>query len=264
MNCRQLIHRLELLCPKEHAEHWDNPGLICGDFEKDIKKVYIALDATSDVIEDAVSRNADFILTHHPLIFSGLKKIHTDDFTGRRIIKMIQSGICCYAMHTNFDVDIMGTLAADMLGLSDQGVLQVTRKDFVVSELVEYGIGRTGVLPHSMSLAECAQLVKRTFDIPNVRIFGNPDASVRTVAICPGSGKDLIDDVKRTRADVYISGDFGHHNGIDANEDGILVIDAGHQGIEHIFIDYMKTYIEEHCEDIDVCTEKSCAPFITI
>lgn len=264
MNCRQLIHQLELLCPKEHAEHWDNPGLICGDFDKEIKKIYIALDATSEVIDDAIKQGADFILTHHPLIFSGMKQIHTDDFTGRRLIKMIRNDICCYAMHTNFDVDVMGALAADMLGLTEQSVLDVTRKEFVVSDIVEYGIGRTGIFKSPMTLLDCAKLVKETFDIPDVRIFGNPDSLVRTAAICPGSGKDFVGKAKKAHADVYISGDFGHHNGIDANEDGVFVIDAGHQGIEHIFIDYMKDYIEKHCEDITVLTEYSHAPFITI
>lgn len=264
MNCRQLIHILELLCPESHAEHWDNPGLICGDFEKDIKKVYIALDATSQVIDDAIRQGADFILTHHPLVFSGMKKINSDDFTGRRLMKMIRSDICCYAMHTNFDVDVMGELAADMLGLKMQEVLDITRREFVVSDYVSFGIGRTGMFEKPMTLLECAKLVKSTFNISDVRIFGAPDQMVRTAAICPGSGKDLVAKVKASKADVYISGDFGHHNGIDANEDGILVIDAGHQGIEKIFIDYMKKYVLERCEDISVITEQSQAPFMTV
>jgi len=264
MNCRQLIRQLEVLCPKKHAEHWDNPGLVCGDFEKDIKTVYVALDATSEVIEDAARNHADFILTHHPLIFSGIKQINTDDFTGRRIVKMLSCGIACYAMHTNFDVDVMGELAADMLGLENQEILEVTCRDFVAGEVKDFGIGRTGNLKTAMTLLACAGLVKETFGIPDVRLYGSPEKTVRTVAICPGSGKDFVAKARAAHADVYISGDFGHHNGIDAVEDGLCVIDAGHQGIEHIFTGYMKQYIETHCEGITVITEKSHAPFITV
>lgn len=264
MKCRQFVESLERLCPLKHAEHWDNPGLIAGDFDKEIHTVYIALDATSAVIDDAISVGADFILTHHPLVFSGLKQIRSDDFTGRRLLKMIRNDICCYAMHTNFDVDVMGKLAADMLDIKEQQVLAVTYRDYIDENLVLYGTGRKGRFAQPMTLLECATLVKDVFNIPDVRIFGNSKALVATVAICPGSGKDLMDKVKEANVDVYISGDFGHHNGIDANEDGILVIDAGHQGIEHIFIDYMKEYIEKNCKDISVITEKSQAPFMTV
>ena len=138
------------------------------------------------------------------------------------------------------------------------------RCNFVVSEYVNYGIGRTGMFEKPMTLLECAKLVKSTFNVPDVRVFGDLTQIVRTAAICPGSGKDMIANAKASKSDVYISGDFGHHNGIDANEDGVLIIDAGHQGIEKIFITYMKTYIHKRCEEIEVITEDSNAPFITI
>lgn len=264
MKCRELVHILETLCPVYHAEKWDNPGLIAGDFDKEIKKVYIALDATTAVIDDAISKGADMILTHHPLVFSGMKKINTDDFTGRRLIKMIKNDICCYAMHTNFDVDVMAELAADRLNLSQQAVLEITRREQCGDEVKDFGIGRTGMLPEAMTLAQCAAFVKKAFDISDVRIFGNPETVVHKAALCPGSGKDLMMQVKEAQADVYITGDIGHHNGIDANEDGIMVVDAGHQGMEYIFIDYMKDYILEHCQDVCVETETSFPPFMTV
>lgn len=264
MNCRQLLHTIEFLCPPAHAENWDNPGLIAGDYDKDIKKIYIALDATSEVIDEAIRQNCDLIITHHPLVFSGLRQINSDDFTARRLLKLIRNDICCYAMHTNFDVDVMGDLAADMLGLLETSVLQVTGQKFVAGAYEDIGIGTHGILPEAMTLRDCAELVKTVFDIPDVRIFGDPDQIVRTAAMCPGSGKDLLSDVKRVHADVYISGDFGHHNGLDAVEQGIMVIDAGHQGIEKIFVKYMKDYIEKHIEGVEVMTEDSRPPFLTL
>ncbi len=288
MKCRKLIEKLEELCPRAHAESWDNPGLIAGDFEKEIRKVYIALDATGAVIDDAVREGADLIITHHPLIFSGIKQIHSDDFTGRRLLRIIGSGMGCYAMHTNFDVDVMGQLAADMLGLRDQRILDVTcrvpegdhladsgddkgisiPKEFGAdgsgNQPTELGIGRFGRLPRPMTLLSCAGLVKNVFGISDVRVYGDVNTPVQTAAVCPGSGRDLMAQVKRSGADVYISGDFGHHSGIDAVEDGICVIDAGHQGIEHIFIDYVKRYIETNCAGVAVATEHSHAPFVTV
>lgn len=85
MICRELIEKLNILCPPEYAMSWDNSGLIAGRIDREIKTVYIALDATDAVIDAASAAGADLLLTHHPLVFSSLKKINDSDFTGRRL-----------------------------------------------------------------------------------------------------------------------------------------------------------------------------------
>lgn len=168
MNCHEIIGKLESLSPAAFAEDWDNIGLLAGRQDKEVETVYIALDATDEVVEEAVRLGADMLLTHHPLIFKKLDRITTDDFTGRRICQLIKNDISYYAMHTNFDVMGMADAAADELSLKDRTVLNVTYEDDISKE----GCGRVGKLKKCMSVAELAELVKARFHVPNVRVFG--------------------------------------------------------------------------------------------
>ena len=137
MQCKALIEKLETLSPRSFAEAWDNVGLLAGRYEKEIHTVMIALDATDEVVEEAVRKNADLLLTHHPLIFSARKNINDGDFIGKRLLTMLQHDMCYYAMHTNFDVMGMADAAADEIGLFDRVVLDVTYEDDISKE----GIG---------------------------------------------------------------------------------------------------------------------------
>lgn len=257
MICRELIEKLNCLCPPAYAFSWDNPGLIAGRDTKDIKTVYIALDATDAVIASAIEAGADLLLTHHPLVFSPLKKINASDFTGRRLLTLIEHQVNCFAMHTNFDVAVMADLAAEKLGLLNPVPLSVTGEN----ENGPVGIGKTGSLASPVTLKDYASEIKKIFGLETVSVFGNPDTFVSRAAICPGSGKSTIGDAVSAGADALITGDIGHHEGLDALACNLAIIDAGHQGIEKIFIDYMKNYFENHFPEINVVTEVSRAPF---
>ncbi|MEY8427678.1 Nif3-like dinuclear metal center hexameric protein [Lachnospiraceae bacterium 46-15] len=260
MKCGEIIEKLEKKYPLSMAESWDNPGLLAGRREKEVQKIYIALDATEQVIREAEKAGADLLLTHHPMVFSAIKKVNTDDFIGRRLVELIRSDISYYAMHTNYDVVTMGALAAEILGLCDTEIMEVTYDNAGRRE----GFGRTGNLPGRMTLSECGRHVKQAFGLDTVRIFGNPEQRVMRAAVLPGSGKSLVDAALRTGADVLISGDFGHHDGIDAVMKGLPVIDAGHYGIEKIFVSQMAGYIRETFEGLTVYTEKEENPFQVI
>lgn len=257
MRCEEVIRKLEDLSPISYAESWDNPGLLAGRYDKEIKKIYLALDATTEVIEEAISCGADMLLTHHPLIFKGIKKVNSEDFIGRRILAMLQGDICYYAMHTNFDVMGMADAAADRLSLTKRRVLDVLYEKDGMTE----GIGRIGNLAKPMTLDECAQFVKQEFGIEWVKVFGEGDRKVQTVAISPGSGKSMIGAALSGKADVLITGDIDHHDGIDALERGMAVIDAGHFGLEQIFVPYMEEYIKKQMTDIEVVMETLKSPF---
>lgn len=257
MRCDEVIRRLEELSPLSYAESWDNPGLLAGRTDKEIKKVYVALDATTEVIDEAIRCKADMLLTHHPLIFKGIKKVNSEDYVGRRVLKLLQADICYYAMHTNFDVTQMACEAAERFGLTDSTVLEVTTE----TDGVEEGIGRVGNLMKEMSLEDCAQSVKWIFGIEWVKVFGDMNKNITSVAISPGSGKSMIEAALAKKADVLITGDIDHHDGIDALERGMAVIDAGHWGLEKIFIPYMQDYLEEQIAGITVVCDESESPF---
>ena len=260
MRCSEIITRLELLSPPSFAEGWDNVGLLVGRLDQEISSVYVALDATDKVIEEAVQSGADMIITHHPLIFSGLKSITEEDFIGRRIRKLIGEDICYYAMHTNFDVLGMADAAAEELQLANSQVLHTTFEDDISKE----GFGRYGKLPRTMNLRECAEYVKRKFAVDRVAVYGDLSTTVEIAAVCPGSGKDFMEDAIKVGADVYITGDISHHTGMDAVAQGLMVIDAGHYGIEKIFIPYMQDFFKKQMPGIKVFAEDVKNPFEVI
>lgn len=251
MKMSEIAAGIEQFCPGSFAEDWDNTGLLAGDSNREIKRVLLAVDATSAAVDLAVREHCDALITHHPLIFrDGIRHVSDGDYIGKRIVRLLHSDICCYAMHTNFDVMGMGDAAADALKLTDREVLKVTFEDDISHE----GFGRIGTLPEHMTLHECALYVKETFGIPHVRYWGDPEQPIVVAAVLPGSGKDEIEDAIRAGADVMITGDITHHVGIDSLEKGIALIDAGHYGIEKIFMPYMKDFFAREMPSLEVLT----------
>lgn len=257
MECKKVIELLEKQSPQSYACDWDNVGLLVGREDKEIQKIYIALDATDEAIEEAIANGADMLLTHHPMIFKGMKRVTQEDFIGRRIIRLIQNDMVYYAMHTNFDVMGMADLAADYLGISDTRVLEITS----VSETGEEGIGRYGSLKKEMTVRECCEEVKQAFSLENVKVFGDLERKVKTAAISPGSGKSVISNALQAGVDVLITGDIDHHEGIDAVAQNMTVIDAGHYGVEHIFIPYMEQYLKREAKELEIAVQPLTFPF---
>lgn len=241
MKVRELTDWLESRYPAEMAENWDNVGLLVGDDEKEVQHVFLALDLTEKTLREAIEAGADMIITHHPMIFDGMKKINNHNFTGKKILSLIHHDIQYFAMHTNYDVMGMADLSADYLKLEDRRVLSVTAQ----TEKRTEGFGRVGKLPHKMTLRQCGIFVKEMFSLQDVRVYGDPDQEVEIAAVCTGSGKSMISDVLKKGADVYITGDIDHHTGIDAVAQGLAVIDAGHYGTEYIFMEAVKQELSE-------------------
>jgi len=260
MICKEIIAGIEKNYPPEYALEWDNIGLLAGRSDKEVKKVYIALEVTDEVVEEAAAAGADMLITHHPLIFSSLKKVNDEHFISNRIVKLLQHDISYYAMHTNYDVLRMGDLAGEIMGLEHAGILEVTR----IGEGPERGIGCIADLEHSITLEACCKRVKKDFSLEAVRVFGNLEDPVRRIAISPGSGKHMIEPAIQKNADVLITGDIDHHEGIDAVARGVRIIDAGHYGIEYIFMDDIRIYIERKYPELEVTASAVRHPFRVI
>ncbi len=258
MNGTVLFNFLQKKFPNEAAMSWDNVGLLCGRSNKEIKKVYIALDATSKVIEEAVRVEADVLLTHHPLIFSGIKRIEEHDFLGERLIRLLENKITCYAMHTNYDVKRMADIVVERLELDNLEVLEATVADG--SE----GIGYTGDLKIPMTLKDYALKIKKWFGLPDVRVYGALDQMIERVSVCPGSAKGMEGFAILQNSSVLIGGDFGHHEGLDCLEKGVSVIDAGHYGLEHVFVEDLKRLLKEEFPELEIYTEDIHFPYQTL
>lgn len=244
MQCEQIMAWLEELSPKQYACDWDNVGLLVGRKGKEIKKIMIALDASKDVIRQAIEQQVDLLITHHPMIFSAIKQVTEQQFTQEKVLELAENGIAYYAMHTNYDaVGGMAELAAgpEYLNLSE------------VSPIADCGgtgegMGRYGKLPKPMTAKEVAGYVKERFELSFVMLYQSPGDSNRLyekIAVMPGSGKSEMRQVKENGYDLYLTGDYGHHEGLDAMDMGMTVIDATHYGLEHIFMKHIKEYLEE-------------------
>ncbi|MGN0361542.1 MAG: Nif3-like dinuclear metal center hexameric protein [Bilifractor sp.] len=274
MRCEEIIARLEKEYPLSSAEDWDNPGLQVGRRNREVRKIFVALDATEDTIREAVEWGADLMITHHPLLFHSIRKVNDDSFIGRRILTLIENEITCYAMHTNFDVLGMAQLNEDQLRLQNAHVLDVTREN----EGVEEGIGRVGDLEEPVTLHDFAVDVRRAFGLSTVRCYGlgawqekedqenaeGDDLRITRVAVCGGSGKSMIDKAIEEGAQVLVTGDVDYHSAIDALAKGLYIIDAGHYGTEYCFIDYMTRKLGKLFPECRVKGARIMQPFTVI
>ena len=212
-------------------ENYDNSGLLVGDANALVDKVLLTLDVTEKVIDEAIENSFHLVISHHPLIFKGLKNILVDDTTGRIIAKAIKNDISIAAMHTNIDNSFYGVnrALAEQLGLRDLNILHLRvsgSQDFGISGS-QVGGGMVGVLENEMSENDFLKFIKEKLNIPAIRhteLLGKP---VKKVAICGGSGSFLINDAKCCGADVYITADLKYHDFFEVDNE-ILMIDAGH------------------------------------
>lgn len=261
MEIKDLLDFLTKEIPPHFACDWDNSGLQVGHMGKEVRKVYIALDATEEVICDAAMQHCDFLLTHHPLLFKGIKQVTGDTSIGRKLYMLIGNDIACYAAHTNFDAmpGGMGELAGALLQLGYTSPLE----DMSGHLEDPWGIGVVGNLTEAITLREFCDRVKQVFGLKQVSVFaaGEMDGYVKRIAICPGSGRSMLHEVIASQADVYLTGDIGHHEGLDCVDMGISVVDAGHFGLEKIFVPIMADKLHQAFPELEILTARPKAPF---
>jgi len=260
MKCKELIGKIEAVYPKTAAIQRDHVGLLCGRSEKEVGKVFIALDATEAIILKAIEVGADMLITHHPMFRSGIESITDLDYTGRRLLRLIQHDISYYAIHTNYDVLALSDIVGTILGLQNQVILW----DTMEQDGNTLGIGRIGELSNPCSIAVCCDLVKEKFGLEHVRVFGDLDKVVAKVAISPGSGRSTIPYALAKEVDLLITGDIGHHDGLDAIDQGLAIIDAGHYSTEYLFVKEMQSFLLAQDSTLEVMIEKRHHPFQTV
>lgn len=216
MKAREIANIIEGFAPLSEQEEWDNSGFCIGSPDKEIKGVLVGFDCTEALVKEAVERGADMIVTHHPLIFSGLKKIDPDDVVGRVVYLAIQNDIVIYAAHTNADKAQGGvnTLFAERLGLLG------------VEPLDESGLALVGTLAEELSGEKFIEYVKDRFSLKALRSSDPSGKMVRKVALCAGSGSSFISKGVKAGADAFVTGDVSYHHFFC--EEGFMVLDIGH------------------------------------
>ena len=237
MKVKEIISVIEDFAPLSIQESWDNSGLCVGSPEDEVTSVLIGLDCTPELVDEAVACGADMIVTHHPLIFKGVKKISPDDRTGEAIIKAIRAGISLYAAHTSADkvlAGVSGAMAA-RLGLKNVRILDEDGEGT--------GLGTMGEFERPMTAAEAVDFVKERFSLKAVRTSRPLDCMIEKVAMCGGSGGSLIGSAMKSGAQLYISGDISYHNFF--TEPGFMIMDIGHYESEIEIVDILFSLIKK-------------------
>ena len=233
-----IIKVIEDFAPLSLQEGWDNSGLCIGSPDAPVTSVLLGLDCTPELVDEAVECGADMIITHHPLIFSGLKKISPDDMTGAAVIKTIKAGISIYAAHTSADkviAGVSGAMAA-RLGLVNVSILDEDGDGT--------GLGVVGDLPEPLSAEEAVRVVKERFGLKAMRTSRPIEGSVSRVAMCGGSGGSLIKAAKASGAQLYISGDISYHNFF--TPEGFMIMDIGHYESEKDIVEILFSLLRKN------------------
>ena len=238
MKVRDIINVIESFAPLSIQENWDNSGLCVGSEDDEVTSVLLGLDCTPELVDEAVECGADMIVTHHPLIFSGLKKISPDDQVGAAVIKAIKAGISIYAAHTSADKVIAGVSGAmaSRLGLVNVSILDEDGEGT--------GLGVVGDLPQPVTAAEAVTLVKERFGLKALRSSRPVEGMISRVAMCGGSGGSLIKAAMASGAQLYLSGDISYHNFF--TRDGFMIMDIGHYESEIEIVDILFSLLRKN------------------
>ena len=229
---------IEGFAPLSIQEKWDNSGLCIGSPDAPVSSVLFGLDCTPELVDEAIECGADMIVTHHPLIFSGLKKISPDDMVGEAVFKAIKAGISIYAAHTNADkviAGVSGAMAAK-LGLKNIEILSEDGEGT--------GLGVVGELPEPMTAQQMLEMVKERFALKTVKASKPVEGEITKVAMCGGSGGSLISAAKAAGAQLYISGDISYHNFF--TPEGFMLMDIGHYESEIEIVDILFSLVKKN------------------
>jgi dinuclear metal center YbgI/SA1388 family protein len=220
MKVKDIVAAVEEFAPASiQAEH-DNTGLQVGSPEQEVHGVLIGFDCTVALVEEAVRRGCDMIITHHPLLYHALNHLWPEDPACAPVIAAVKNGVAVYSSHTSADKTSGGVsfVLAEKLGLRNVRVL--------APEVSGYGFGAVGELPEALPAAEAVKAVKKALGTPAVRTSALIDTPVSTIAVCGGSGTSLIPAALKAGAQMYVCGDISYHYFFVP--EGFMLVDAGH------------------------------------
>ena len=253
----QVAQYLESIAPLHLQEKYDNSGLLIGNRDEIVKGVIVCLDVTEEVIDEAIRRDCNLIISHHPAIFYGMKGLTGSNPTERIVEKAIKSDVAIYSIHTNLDnvlANGVNERIAKELGLTIESVL---RPLTVGNEEKNKGAGVLGSFSDPMPEVIFLQLLGEKMKskvIRHTRLLGR---EIEKVAVCGGSGSFLLEDARQAGAHALVTADYKYHGFFDA-DGSILVCDIGHYESEQYTINLLQELISmnfttfaAHCTGID-------------
>ena len=245
----QITSFLESFAPLRLAEDWDNVGLLVGRRKSEVRRIMTCLTVTPDSATEAIERQADLIVTHHPMPFKPLKKITTDNVPGQMLLDLIQAGIAIYSPHTAFDSAAAGInqQLANSMGLIDIEPLVPS-----VDDPDGLGSGRYGRLDQPVPLSTVANSLKDFLAITHARIVGTKDSPIQKVAIACGSAGSFLSTANRHACDLFVTGETTFHTCLEAEATGINLLLVGHYASERFACEQLSRQLANQFADTTV------------
>ncbi|MBQ9149193.1 MAG: Nif3-like dinuclear metal center hexameric protein [Oscillospiraceae bacterium] len=242
-----ILKYMESIAPPYMAEEWDNVGLLCGRKDKEVRRILVALDPFSNVIDEAITMKADLIVTHHPLIFrSPLMAVNDDSEIGRCVLTLIEHGIAAINAHTNLDLAPGGVndVLAQTLGLANIEIINPIPGE------VPYGLLRCGTVAEQ-PLSAFLAAVKENLQCKGLRYVdgGKP---VRKVAVGGGSCADEMHEALAAGCDTFVTADVKYNQFRTAFELGLNLIDAGHFHTENPVMPVVTAKLRAAFPDVEI------------
>lgn len=244
---RDIAEAIEAFAPKYLQESYDNAGLQVGDPELAVSAVLLSLDVTEDVIKEALDRECNLIISHHPLIFRGLKQLTGQDMTQKLVIDALKHGIAVYSAHTNLDSvwDGVSHEIGRRLGVKELEVLDPQPQN------PHAGLGVVGNIKPVPKI-EFLRKIKETFNVSALRYSAqSPGLVIRRVAVCGGSGASLISAAIKARADILVTGDVKYHD-FTSYGDEIIIADIGHYESELCSREILSRVVRDKFPDLPI------------
>ncbi len=238
---KEVLRHIEEIFDPALAARWDNTGLQLGDPDRETVKVMVALDPLPEVIREAAGKKINLLVTHHPLFFNPIKSLDLSSGEGLATALCIKNSISLYAAHTSFDRAPGGLndFLAERLGIINARPLEP------MDDNPGAGFGRIGDLKTPITASALVARVKKVLSVKEVRLTGEPDRKIKTVAVCGGSGADLLELAADSGADAFITGDVKYHQALAALSLGICLIDAGHRETELPAMEHLAARLRE-------------------
>ncbi|OAR26458.1 Nif3-like dinuclear metal center hexameric protein [Streptomyces sp. ERV7] len=247
----EVIAALDALWPPERAEGWDAVGTVCGEPDAEVRRVLFAVDPVQEIADEAVRLGADLIVTHHPLYLRGTTTVAAGHFKGRVVHTLIKHDIALHVAHTNADSADPGVSDA-LAGALDLRVVGPLVPD-ATDPSGRRGLGRICELDHPETLggfaARAAARLPATAQ--GIRVAGDTEALVKTVAVSGGSGDGLFDAVRASGADAFLTADLRHHPVSEATQHAspssgpLGLVDAAHWATEWPWCEQAAAQLDE-------------------
>ncbi len=231
---QQVCQFLDAFAPTRLAEDWDNVGLLVGDPIGQADRIMTCLTVTPESASEAVARQADLIVTHHPLPFRPLKRLTTQNTPSKLLWELIRAGVSIYSPHTGFDSASKGInqRLAERLELSEIRPLIP-----MVDDPDSLGAGRFGRLPNHFTLGQLVENIKQQFALEQVQFVGDPGDVVSNVAIACGSGGSFLEQARREACDTFVTGETTFHTCLEARASHISLVLLGHYASERFAVE---------------------------